>query len=553
MPTKIQVAFQGGGAKLIPLLAVAQALRDSPELVQVTRVSGTSAGAIAACLFATGQDLSRVQQHLKDSGPAYIDAVYPKQTSRIAMLTKIGFGYTLVNENKIRKAFGDLFTIFGSNAHYINLRHLTIPTLITAAELINQRLAVFSSENKEDVTIVDALFHSCGLPFLIKSIRNLGTPAYADGGIVANFPSDVLSKNSNDGPIIGVSFVDYEVAQRASNIAELALSLLNTAISAGMERAKQTLGEERVFSIKTAVKTFEFEKALTEEILISEWERVYLQFKNWLRETIPKLTTTNTLEIKPVDPSNEKRLFSSRLFDVYRAQHEQTSFGAKRVGLVVHAYCLLEPEDRRSKNPDEVIEKRVFQVEKETLFCSKIDVESDGESPPEGAANWDLFHEDGTPHKVIVLPVVDETSLSALGRPRRHVLVFFNPPLRPSEPTLDYTLVQQDQVRESMIGLKKDGRDHMSRLCTRAYDRADLVLAVPRDFPDLTLAQRPAPKTGLRPVRGRHMTEGELRYYGTAPAGFRFVGWTAQDLVADDYLGLDVSVTERRGNAGASG
>jgi predicted acylesterase/phospholipase RssA len=51
----LQIVFQGGGAKLCALMAVCDALREYEEksYIQIKRVGGSSAGAIAAVMFAS--------------------------------------------------------------------------------------------------------------------------------------------------------------------------------------------------------------------------------------------------------------------------------------------------------------------------------------------------------------------------------------------------------------------------------------------------------------------------------------------------------------------
>lgn len=53
-PLKIQLAIQGGGAKICSLLAAAEVIHDleTKREIQITRISGTSARAIG-CLLAT--------------------------------------------------------------------------------------------------------------------------------------------------------------------------------------------------------------------------------------------------------------------------------------------------------------------------------------------------------------------------------------------------------------------------------------------------------------------------------------------------------------------
>jgi predicted acylesterase/phospholipase RssA len=60
-PIKLQFAFQGGGARLAPLLAAAHGVylavnSDNSKKAEITNISGTSAGAIAAAILASRKD-----------------------------------------------------------------------------------------------------------------------------------------------------------------------------------------------------------------------------------------------------------------------------------------------------------------------------------------------------------------------------------------------------------------------------------------------------------------------------------------------------------------
>src|SRR5262245_49150576 len=78
----VQVVFQGGGARVAALLAAADALRQAERCrkIRVTRVAGTSAGAIVAALFANRDiDLNNQVRHdILIRGQAYLDKLFPK-------------------------------------------------------------------------------------------------------------------------------------------------------------------------------------------------------------------------------------------------------------------------------------------------------------------------------------------------------------------------------------------------------------------------------------------------------------------------------------------
>ena len=63
MTIPIQLAIQGGGAKITYLLAALESVQalERGGLLRVTRIAGTSAGAIAGALYAAGVDMRRAR------------------------------------------------------------------------------------------------------------------------------------------------------------------------------------------------------------------------------------------------------------------------------------------------------------------------------------------------------------------------------------------------------------------------------------------------------------------------------------------------------------
>ena len=57
---KIQLAIQGGGAKIVALMAVLEALELVDDRIEVTKIVGTSAGALAGAFFASGVGIKNV-------------------------------------------------------------------------------------------------------------------------------------------------------------------------------------------------------------------------------------------------------------------------------------------------------------------------------------------------------------------------------------------------------------------------------------------------------------------------------------------------------------
>src|ERR1700683_1681930 len=73
-PIPLQVVFQGGGAKLCCLMAVCGVLK-ADKRIEITRVAGSSAGAIAATMLASSKSLPVYKAELKNIAPKYMSTL----------------------------------------------------------------------------------------------------------------------------------------------------------------------------------------------------------------------------------------------------------------------------------------------------------------------------------------------------------------------------------------------------------------------------------------------------------------------------------------------
>src|SRR5438093_12953171 len=67
MPFRLQLALQGGGAKIVHLVAALEAIENLQEdsRIEGTRIAGSSAGAIAGSVFAAGIPASTIKAELR--------------------------------------------------------------------------------------------------------------------------------------------------------------------------------------------------------------------------------------------------------------------------------------------------------------------------------------------------------------------------------------------------------------------------------------------------------------------------------------------------------
>jgi predicted acylesterase/phospholipase RssA len=79
-PIPVQLCLQGGAAKIALLAAFVDAIEElhNNGMIRVTKISGTSAGAIIGTLFAAAVPMSTVRNRL---GTAALDKIVPFRTT----------------------------------------------------------------------------------------------------------------------------------------------------------------------------------------------------------------------------------------------------------------------------------------------------------------------------------------------------------------------------------------------------------------------------------------------------------------------------------------
>jgi NTE family protein len=109
-PIPIQLALQGGGAKLCALMAAMHAVQELEEekVLKVTRLAGTSAGSIVASLFAAGHNFAMLRTRVRDNRER-LRRVVPLHSSRILSTVKILAGRPVWSMKPLKLILNDLF------------------------------------------------------------------------------------------------------------------------------------------------------------------------------------------------------------------------------------------------------------------------------------------------------------------------------------------------------------------------------------------------------------------------------------------------------------
>lgn len=211
-PTYRNLVMEGGGIRGIAYGGALQELEKAGVLRGLTRVGGTSAGAIQAALLAVGYSAQEI-----------IEVVNATPVQRLNDGRFIFFGGThrLVKEYGWYR--GDEFSTYLGElvARKTNNAHLTLGELhalaqkqpgrfrdlyTTGTNLTTQRVQVFSHETTPSMRVADAVRISMSIPLYFRAVlldaQNqviTGNPTpgqpvqvLVDGGLLANYPIDLF-------------------------------------------------------------------------------------------------------------------------------------------------------------------------------------------------------------------------------------------------------------------------------------------------------------------------------------------------------------------------
>ncbi len=191
----VSLVLSGGGVRGVGHLGLLAAMHDYG--IEVSAISGTSAGAIVGTLFCAGYSVNEILDFFKNSTLFNV---------RNIAVTKTG----ILDSVKYRKTFSKLLPE--------TFAELAIPMTICASNLQSGEPVYF---DKGD--LITPLLASCAVPPLFSPV-SIDGDIYSDGGITDNFPIDPLLINA-EGAIWGSYVVTpYHVEQdQINNSFKLAL------------------------------------------------------------------------------------------------------------------------------------------------------------------------------------------------------------------------------------------------------------------------------------------------------------------------------------------
>lgn len=521
MTIPIQLAIQGGGARITSLIAALEAVQALQRrgVLRVTRIAGTSAGAIAGALFAADVDMQRVR-----------DAFEGERVELLRAFPPTGAPFRAAWRLLTRRPYWDAAPLRRLLARLLAPRQrigdLEIPLIIVASDLSNMQPCVYDDAHEP---LISSLMDSAGIPFFFRTVPGGGGyRVIVDGGVCENLPSDQLSYNAEDGEVLGITFSASRADVPLSGFLDFARALIETALNASVLRAQLELGLNN-FVIRTDAGSFDFRHAF-DTGLGAEYRETRLLAADFFSRYAER--ARGVIEEGAGDTEEESgELPVIRLHDVvtslrsmYRLQQEPMRFEFLSVRMVVTGASQSPAEPRV---PDQVRHEIVFRASGQPVSCYRIKLTSTP-SIAQQKTRCEVFDRNFEAVPFDLVPITDGAA------EEREYLLFFRDPIVPGDARAPVTLRVRDTVSEALC-LMREGSDELLTRASRAdgpIGRVEIIVHLPEELGDIVIAA--APGSG-----GARMAPAELMRYA-APAGFMTLGWKGDHVPPNTLFGCNL-------------
>lgn len=479
MPVNVQIAFQGGGARLVLFFGVIKALQrlEAEGVIKVTRVSGASAGAIAATLFAGKANIDALVQYhrsLRNNGgifAAFPDISDPNLLQKLFSIGKVvATSQPLGDEKKFAGIIKESLKVAGVEASTVG--ELSIPCLVNCTDVVEHKTVKASKRQ----SIVQALVDSAALPFLFR----IGGQRL-DGGILDNLPVELLGTpldiKPKYGAPVGISFSPDRHTAPVAKPTDLAKRLLETVINERVARSKELLGPNHFLELDTVydgieLSTFSVENYFDVLDRDTVLDLVESKTMDWFRSFAAREESASTVTA-PTTAFNKNQIdMEAELKDFAHKAHTSLDCDLLSTTFDVTARCLEGMEGVY----DEVSFIDVFRVRDKPIhaYVSRLSLANDA-LPTE--AEVKVFNGDGVFINSSQFLIPDLISKVCW------VLVLFHNPIEPSEGGTVYSVHLKQLEKDVMGPLRDNGSDYLSVIVNQAEvaEEAKICLHTPKD------------------------------------------------------------------------
>ncbi|MGO8766547.1 MAG: patatin-like phospholipase family protein [Limisphaerales bacterium] len=538
MPTKIQLALQGGGAKLVSLLAALEAVAASEQSgeIQVTRIAGTSAGAIAGSLFAALPKAERLQrfrtlrnQLLGQRGKKIATRLIMPGSPALAWSGYRGNQVWAEGKEEIRKWL--IETLGGKTFEDILQKGQDNIVRGIALDIVSADLSSKSKKTyKPDDAVLTAVMESCALPFLFASWHQ-GETVIVDGGFCENLPVSELNLNvPTDGVVVAVSF-ERLPPESPKCIKTFSLALLDIAIAHSVRRAYDAVkaNGHYIIELEPKIGTFDFEQAFNDAYR-NTYEGLVEVAKKRISEIVAEEQMADAKIKSQEIQSNYWTDSNKNLIDTMRRMGlvYERIFRSKRFRYEKVIFEVWVDAWKNPALPCKLRLRSVFNPSGSEIECTSIQL-SEFDPTIDAITSLKVSDAGHNDVRMICVPMrIEKTPKN------RSVVAFFERPLKSEDGPFTQTYVDKLHLTENQLqdfiftADRPDG----------AIGIVELVLHVPLNKKGVDLVQ----KDDM--VGGRKMTPAELSQHDNDPAEYYVVGWTGANMLLqpDEKFGANIFV-----------
>ena len=511
-------------------MAAAEAVQklEGEQRISVTRVAGTSAGAIVGAFLAANKDVSSLRARLSGDDGKTLVSKFPKKGALRMLLADVLRGAPIWGDGPLRTW---LTSEFGDQTR---LESLSKPLFVYSANL-----DAGGVETQVQGDVVTALLESAGLPFCFRTWKASGNTINVDGGLCENLPvRKLVGEADQHGRVVAFSF-PIVGAGKPDSLLKFGMSLLDVAINNSVETARERLGMDSVCELKPPrdLTTFNFTRAL-EYLGSKEYDKTKEEVYAWF-DAVIDLAAPSARRHFPNNvwhrPPKDFRREMQKIGRVYRSQSAQERLHHPGVKLRVFANCLAERGQRGFGQPDEVFYELTLEPVDVPITSHRVAFTTPQTSDFFGHYSLSLISiSTGADWAFEAV-----ASISPKSETEREIVVFFCPPLRPG--TGAYRLSLQDQGIDLLAGLKDSEKrsDYLSLNLARPTEpigHVHLAIEVPEQMAGIL----------VRGSGGRQnsvMTPAQLQdVFGKSPIGFRGFGWEGKNIEPNTIVRVDFSI-----------
>jgi NTE family protein len=268
---KVDGVFSGGGVKALAFIGALEELEE--QGYSFSRVAGTSAGAILACLTAAGYTAKELKERLKRlSFEELVDVPLSDRLFPFMKWLLLYYRLGLYKGNQLEKVLEEWLEDKGVRT-FADLPPGSLKVI--CSDLTLGRIVVLPDDLKKVYGIDPATFSvakavrmSAGLPYFFIPVKihgKTGRSVIIDGGVLSNFPLWIWEKKAGcrTRPIIGMKLSDEPdklPEQKIKNAIQMFHALFKTMQQAHDARyISKTMSKDIIFIPVNGIETTDFD------------------------------------------------------------------------------------------------------------------------------------------------------------------------------------------------------------------------------------------------------------------------------------------------------